>query len=149
MKRIGLIVIAGAALCLPAVSAGATVTSSRAAKVQVRHTALGSILTNGRGFTLYVFTRDSRKHDSCMGIKNCARVWPVLMTSGASAAGPGVSRSRLGTIKLANGARQVTYAGHPLYTYVGDGGPGQTEYVGFSQFGGRWYAINAAGRIVK
>ena len=58
-------------------------------------------------------------------------------------------RSLLGTIKLPNGARQVTYAGHPLYTYIGDSGPGDTSYVGVSQFGGRWFALTAAGHIVK
>ena len=149
MKRIAILVVIGAALVLAAASAGATGASARAAKVQLRHTPLGSILVNGRGRTLYVFTRDSPKRDTCVAISNCTGVWPVLKTSARPAAGPGIKRSLLGTIKLSNGARQVTYAGHPLYTYVGDSGPGQTDYVGFDEFGGRWYAINAAGHVVK
>lgn len=149
MKWIAIILTAGATLLPAATSGAATGVSARATKVQIRHTAAGNILANGSGFTLYVFTRDARKHDSCIAISGCAGVWPVLKASGRPAAGPGVKRSLLGTIMLPNGARQVTYAGHPLYRYVGDSGPGQTEYVGFSQFGGRWYAINAAGRVVK
>jgi predicted lipoprotein with Yx(FWY)xxD motif len=47
------------------------------------------------------------------------------------------------------GGKQVTYAGHPLYTYSGDSGPGQTSYVGAKSFGGTWYAINASGGTVK
>ncbi|MFI4993711.1 MAG: hypothetical protein ACHQCH_08880 [Solirubrobacterales bacterium] len=47
------------------------------------------------------------------------------------------------------GGKQVTYAGHPLYTYSGDSGPGETSYVGEKQFGGTWYAINASGHTVK
>jgi predicted lipoprotein with Yx(FWY)xxD motif len=55
----------------------------------------------------------------------------------------------IGTIRLANGKKQVTYAGHPLYTYVGDSAPGQTYYVNFFQFGGYWPAVNASGRELK
>jgi predicted lipoprotein with Yx(FWY)xxD motif len=123
--------------------------AARAAKVQVRHTSLGNLLANGQGFTLYTFTKDGRKRDRCVSISGCTGVWPMLKTSARPVAGSGVRHSLLGTIKLAGGARQVTYAGHPLYTYSGDFGPGQTSYVGASQFGGTWNAINAAGRTVK
>jgi predicted lipoprotein with Yx(FWY)xxD motif len=60
-----------------------------------------------------------------------------------------VKASSLSTIKLPGGASQVTYAGHPLYLYSGDSGPGETDYVGVSAFGGDWDAINAAGHAVK
>ena len=63
--------------------------------------------------------------------------------------GQGVKRSMVGTIRLKSGAKQLTYGGHPLYTYVGDSGPGQTSYVNFFQFGGHWPAVNAAGAEVK
>jgi predicted lipoprotein with Yx(FWY)xxD motif len=146
MKRFAIAVTAAAALGLAAAS---TAAAPKPANVQLRHTARGAILTNARGFTLYVFTRDSRNHDSCVSIRACTGIWPVLKSSGRPVAGRGVKHSLLGTIKLPGGARQVTYAGHPLYTYIGDSGPGQTSYIGFDQFGGRWYAINAVGKIVK
>ena len=59
--------------------------------------------------------------------------------------GSGVKASLLSTTS----GRQVTYAGHPLYTYTGDSGPGKTSYVGVKAFGGTWYAINASGGTVK
>jgi predicted lipoprotein with Yx(FWY)xxD motif len=150
VKRITIGVTLALALLGAAVSqAAGPAHAARAAKVQVRHTSLGNLLASGRGFTLYVFTRDARNHDSCVGVSGCTGVWPVLKTSGPATAGSGARRSLLGTIKLSGGARQVTYAGHPLYTYVGDSGPGQTSYVGARQFGGSWYAINAAGAVVK
>lgn len=148
MKRIAVGLAVGATLWLAAATVAPAATP-RSAKVQTRHTALGAVLVNGRGFTLYVFARDSRKHDTCWAISGCTGVWPVLKTGAGPAAGPGVKRKLLGTIKLPNGARQVTYAGHPLYTYIGDAGPGETEYVGMQQFGGRWYAISPAGRVIK
>ena len=72
-----------------------------------------------------------------------------LTTTGKPKAGPGVSASKLSTITLSGGAKQVTYAGHPLYLYSFASGPGDTSYVGAMQFGGSWYAINAAGHAVK
>jgi predicted lipoprotein with Yx(FWY)xxD motif len=128
-------------LAAPALAAAAT-------KVQLRHTRAGTILVNGRGFTLYVFTRDARNRDRCAGIGGCRSVWPLLTTNGSTVAGRGVNRGLLGSIRVGH-SRQVTYAGHPLYTYVGDAGPGSTSYVGFTQFGGTWYALNAAGKVVR
>jgi hypothetical protein len=72
----------------------------------------------------------------------------MVTSAGTPTLGPGVKRTLVGTIKV-GGVRQLTYAGHPLYTYIGDSGPGDTSYVGQSQFGGRWFALNAAGHVVK
>jgi predicted lipoprotein with Yx(FWY)xxD motif len=43
----------------------------------------------------------------------------------------------------------VTYAGHPLYLYVGDSRAGETGYVGIHQFGGIWDALSAQGKMVR
>jgi predicted lipoprotein with Yx(FWY)xxD motif len=123
--------------------------ASGPAKVKLRKTGLGKVLAAGSGFTLYTFTKDSRNSDKCVKIKNCAGIWPPLMTHGKPLAGPGVNASLLGKIRLPHGKSQVTYAGHPVYTYSGDSGPGQTLYVGTPQFGGTWYAISAAGKTIK
>lgn len=122
---------------------------SRVAKVGVRHTSLGTILVSASGHTLYEFTKDRAKSDSCVKISGCAEIWPALTTSGKPSAGPGVKPSLLSTITLRGGAKQVTYAGHALYLYSADSGPGETSYVGEKQFGGTWYAINSAGHTVK
>jgi len=135
--------VAGAQGSRPVAHAG------RAAKVGLRHTRLGAILVSSSGRTLYEFTRDRPRSNSCVKITGCPEFWPALQSSGKPVAGPGVRASLLSTITLHGGARQVTYAGHALYLYSGDTGPGQTSYVGESAFGGRWYAINASGRTVK
>lgn len=152
MKRAVSLLLSAAALgsVLPAATAsGAAASTQQGAKVQLRSTSVGKILVNGRGFTLYMFSRDTRNHNACMGIRGCPAVWPALMTSGKPVAGPGVNASLLGTTMLSGGKRQVTYAGHPLYTYVADTRPGSTSYVGFRQFGGSWYALSAMGKVVK
>lgn len=138
----------GAATVAGAQGAGAPAHAARAAKVKLVSTGLGRILANSSGFTLYSFSKDGRNKDSCAKVSGCAAVWPELTTSGRPTAGPGVKASLLSTIRLAGGVKQVTYAGHPLYIYSADGGPGQTDYVGRMQFGGTWRALNAAGRAV-
>jgi predicted lipoprotein with Yx(FWY)xxD motif len=119
--------------------------SSRTATVQLRHTGLGSILVSSSGRTLYEFTRDHANKNSCAAISGCSAAWPSLKASGRPTAGPGIKASLLST----TGGNQVTYAGHPLYTYSGDSGPGQISYVGAKAFGGTWYAINVSGGTVK
>lgn len=145
MKRILILLICIVAL---AAAAGAAAAGHRA-KLELARTSLGKIVVNGRRFTVYEFTRDRRNKDNCVTTPDCASIWPPLMTSGKAVAGKGLKARLVGSISLGQGARQVTYAGHPLYTYSGDSGPGQTFYVGASQFGGRWYALDAAGHTVK
>jgi predicted lipoprotein with Yx(FWY)xxD motif len=126
----------------------ATVATARPTKIELRSTSLGKVLVNGRGFTLYAFSHDGRNKDRCVMTSGCVGVWPVASTHGKPRAGHGVKASLLGTIRLSGGVRQVTYAGHPLYTYSADSGPGETTYVGASEFGGVWRAVNSAGKPV-
>lgn len=142
-----LTVLSAGAFALATTAAGAT--STKPVRVQQRATARGKVLANSSGFTLYVFTRDGKNRDTCVKVRGCTGTWPVLKTSRNPVAGEGVRTSLLGTITLAHGVKQVTYAGRPLYGYVGDSSPGQTGYVGTPQFGGTWYAITAAGKLVK
>jgi predicted lipoprotein with Yx(FWY)xxD motif len=145
MKRISLLFTCIALLA----AASAALAAGSAAKLKLGRTSLGKIVQNGRGFTVYMFTRDHRNNDSCVKLSGCTGVWPAVTTSGRPMIGPGLKRNLIGTITLPSGAMQVTYAGHPLYRYIGDSGPGDTSYVGFSEFGGSWFALNAAGHAVK
>jgi predicted lipoprotein with Yx(FWY)xxD motif len=125
--------------------------ATRASGTQIDlHTSdKGKILVTSKGFTIYVFTADSRNHDNCQSKPNCTGVWSPVATKGKPVAGPGVHKSLLGTTKLKSGKLQVTYNGHPLYTYIGDTQKHATTYVNFPEFGGKWRAINAAGQEVK
>jgi len=126
-----------------------TANAARSAKIGLRRTAVGTILVSASGRTLYEFTRDRARSNTCVKISGCSEIWPALTTSGKPTAGPGVRTSLLSTIKLPGGAKQVTYAGHALYLYSADSGPGETSYVGEKAFGGKWYAINSLGHTVK
>jgi predicted lipoprotein with Yx(FWY)xxD motif len=94
------------------------------------------VLANADGLTLYWFAPDTTTSSKCFG--SCAIYWPPV--SGSPAAGPGVT-GKLGTIKRPGGGLQATYNGHPLYTYIGDRGPGQANGNDLDLNGGFWYDI--------
>jgi predicted lipoprotein with Yx(FWY)xxD motif len=117
------------------------------ALVQLRSTALGRVLVDRRGRTLYLFEADRGTTSVCYG--KCATVWPPLLTSGKPRAGVGARAALLGTTKRRNGRLQVTYRGHPLYFFVGDERSGQTLGQGIDGFGGEWYVLDRAGRKIE
>jgi predicted lipoprotein with Yx(FWY)xxD motif len=122
-------------------------------KLRLIDTRFGRILADGKGFALYLFTRDQdeappsgKEKSRCYG--NCAEAWPVLPRRGKLRAGKGVSSELLGTTRRRNGDRQVTYDGHPLYYYVGDTKPEKVFCQDVREFGGVWYVVTADGEAV-
>jgi predicted lipoprotein with Yx(FWY)xxD motif len=118
-----------------------------AAKVSVANTALGRILVDGRGHTLYLFEKDAHGKSACSGA--CAGFWPPLIAGGKPLAGPGVRSRLLGTTRRPDGRLQVTYNHHPLYTFAKDVRKGDTKGEGLDAFGAEWYAISAGGAKVE
>jgi len=115
--------------------------------VGLRKTALGTILVDSRGRTLYLFEKDRKGSSTCDSV--CARYWPPLTSKGVARAAGGVRRSLLGLTGSGEGVRQVTYAGHPLYRFIGDKRAGQTTGEGLADFGAEWYAVSAGGHAVE
>jgi predicted lipoprotein with Yx(FWY)xxD motif len=99
-----------------------------------------TLLTNARGFTLYWFVPDTSTTSKCNG--TCAHYWPPV--PGPVKAGTGVTGT-LGTITRSNGTKQATWNGHPLYTYVGDHGPGTASGNNLNLNGGLWKEIVVPG----
>ncbi len=107
---------------------------------------LGKIITDGKGFTLYMYAPDHRGRSQCSGF--CAQQWPPLvLPRGVTRpeAGPGVRASLLSTVRRANGERQVTYGGWPLYLWIGDDSPGKA--TGQADDMGLWYALSVSGAV--
>jgi predicted lipoprotein with Yx(FWY)xxD motif len=105
---------------------------------------LGLVLADSKGHVLYAFSKDKPEASACEGA--CAKAWPpLLVEEGEPEPSNGASAARLGTITRGDGTRQVTYAGHPLYTYSGDDQPGQAKGNGVSAFGGTWTALKGSG----
>ena len=115
-----------------AASAGATLKTADIGGV--------TVLTNGRGLTLYWFAPDTAAASRCTG--SCVEYWPPV--TGDPRAGPGVT-GKLGVIRRPGGGLQVTYDGHPLYTYVGDSSPGEANGDKLDLNGGLWYEVRVSG----
>ncbi|WP_037915355.1 COG4315 family predicted lipoprotein [Actinacidiphila yeochonensis] len=108
---------------------------------------LGTILVDAKGRTLYLFVADKKNKSTCTGA--CAVAWPALLTVNDAKAGKGADKKLLGITQRSAGLKQVTYNGHPLYYYVGDGGKaGKTTGQGVNQFGALWYVVNPKGKQV-
>jgi predicted lipoprotein with Yx(FWY)xxD motif len=112
----------------------------------VRRTSLGRTLVDARGRTLYLFEADRPNLSNCSSA--CLTVWPALTAPGKPRARGGAVGSKIGTIPAHGGKRQVTYAGHPLYYYIGDRKPGDVNGQGLNQFGAEWYVLSPAGRKI-
>jgi predicted lipoprotein with Yx(FWY)xxD motif len=119
--------------------------SGKSATLGVESTSLGKVLDNGQGRTLYVFQGDTGTKSNCSGA--CASNWPPL-TSAKPTVGKGASASMVGTTKRSDGTTQVTYNGHPLYTFSGDSSPGDTSGQGVNAFGALWYTLSPSGQQV-
>jgi len=114
--------------------------------VKVDSSRYGQILVDGHGRTLYLFTRDRGGKSNCYG--DCAKAWPPQYAHGGQVVGEGLDQSKVGTTTRRGGTKQVTYAGHPLYYYVGDRKPGQILCQNVVEFGGTWLVVSRAGRAV-
>jgi predicted lipoprotein with Yx(FWY)xxD motif len=120
--------------------------SAMASSVQVRHSAYGPVLFSGSGRALYLFTADRTRRSTCYGA--CARSWPPYYAKGRAVARGGARRGLLGTTRRRNGRRQVTYAGHPVYFYVGDP-VGEIRCQNVFEFGGTWLVVAPDGSAVR
>jgi predicted lipoprotein with Yx(FWY)xxD motif len=127
-------------------TATANTASTSSATVGVANTGLGNVLVDSHGKTLYLFEKDSGGKSACSG--GCAEAWPPLRASGKPTAGGGAKSSSLGTTPRSDGKPQVTYNGHPLYGYSGDGSAGDTNGQGLNAFGGAWYVLSPSGNAV-
>lgn len=117
-----------------------------AVTVSAHASALGTVLADAQGRTLYVLTSDQPGHPACTGA--CLKIWPPVMAASSSVRGGSGVKAHLGVAALATGGQQVTVGGKPLYTFAGDAGAGQTKGQGIKSFGGTWYAVSTTGAMV-
>jgi predicted lipoprotein with Yx(FWY)xxD motif len=112
-----------------------------AAAVGLKTAKIGgvTVLTNAKGFTLYSFAPDTSTTSNCNG--TCAQNWPPVK---GPATASGV-KGTFDTIKRSDGSTQLTFHGHPLYTFVGDKSPEQANGNGVNAFGGLWHEITTSG----
>jgi predicted lipoprotein with Yx(FWY)xxD motif len=106
----------------------------------------GTYLVDGSGRALYMWLGDTPGKSDCTG--DCALSWPPLTTGARPKVSGGAASADVGTLARADGTRQVTYKGHPLYRFVVDSGPGTTKGQGSSSFGARWWLVAPTGSAI-
>ena len=111
--------------------------------VRTSDSPLGTVLVDGSGRTLYLFTADGKNTNSMDCDAACLKLWPPM--EGKPKAGDGVDAGLIGTTDDA-GRAQVTYAGHPLYYYAADRAAGDVKGQGID---GVWFALDGKGAAVK
>ena len=149
-------VLVFASVLAPAGARDAAVPANALVKVALNPALKASILVDARGHTLYMYTADSPGVSSCSNdaVYHCSKAWPPLLTKGKPRAGKGAKASLLGTLKRADGALQVQYKGHPLYTDAGaakfglvaDKKPGDVNGQRFLEI---WFVLSPAGTALK
>jgi predicted lipoprotein with Yx(FWY)xxD motif len=120
-------------------SAARTSTSSSSSLVKTASNALGTILVDSQGMTLYHLSGEQNGKFICTS-SACVGVWhPLIAPSGGAPSGEVGS---LGTVKRPEGTVQVTYKGTPLYTFTGDQQSGETKGQGIKDVG-TWSVVTS------
>jgi len=156
-RRILALAVVLAALLAPAALAGCgssksssssstSTTQMSTATVRTASGSLGTFLVAADGRTVYLFARDRGPHSTCSGA--CIAGWPAVTTHGKPQASGSANAAMLGVTKRSDGTTQVTYAGHPLYFYAGDGAASDTNGQGVNAFGAKWYVVAPGGTAV-
>ena len=135
----GVALVALVLLGLAVAGAGAAAPAATGTGLKTTTSGGTTVLTNAKGFTLYSFTPDTPASSKCYG--SCAAYWPPV--TGTTAAGQGLP-GKVTTITRTGGSHQLTYNGHPLYTYIGDTAPGQARGNNINLNGGLWHEVPAS-----
>jgi predicted lipoprotein with Yx(FWY)xxD motif len=141
-----LLILATSVLIVLGLASG-TYAGTSSPRVVARASTYGHIVVDGRGFVLYAFTHDRHGRSTCSGA--CAKAWPPYLVRQKPSAGGGLKASLVGVVRRTNGRLQATYAGHPLYYYVGDRKPAQILCQGVAEFGGFWRVVRPSGTPVR
>jgi predicted lipoprotein with Yx(FWY)xxD motif len=139
---------AASSTAAPAQSTASPATENNAAvAVTAKPSKVGSILAAGpKRLTVYVFEADKEGASSCG--QSCAAVWPPVRAGGTIVARGGLDVTKLSRITRADGTRQVTYNGHPLYFYARDGDKSDAYGQGIKSFGASWYVLSPSGNKI-
>jgi predicted lipoprotein with Yx(FWY)xxD motif len=130
-------------------SAAASAAASPAAAgtgLALADNALGKIIVDGAGKTLYLFLNDEGGTPSCYD--QCASNWPPLTAADVASVtvGTGLDASKVSLVDRTDGTRQVKYGEYPLYYFKNDAAAGDANGQGLNS---KWYVVGADGEAIK
>jgi predicted lipoprotein with Yx(FWY)xxD motif len=98
---------------------------------------LGTYLVDQDGMTLYMFTKDTPDKSACGAANDCLKKWPLFYI-GEGGFATGIDAAQLGSLPRDDGKEQSTYKGSPLYYFIKDKAPGDTNGQGVNN---SWYVV--------
>lgn len=135
---------AAAASPSSAASSGATANPA-VTSLKTASSSAGQIVVDGKGMSLYFFTKDVKDSGSSACAGACTATWPAVTTESAAPSVDGVTGT-LGSITTAAGTKQLTINGLPVYYFAKDKAPGDVLGQGVNNV---WYLVNPAGEMIK
>ncbi|MEN8584418.1 hypothetical protein B1A87_020190 [Arthrobacter sp. KBS0703] len=131
----------------PATSASESATSSDSATVDLKtaSSSAGNIVVDGKGMSVYYFTKDVKDSGKSNCTGDCLVKWPPVITTNDTPKVEGVT-GKVGTITTADGKKQVTVDGMPVYLWQKDKAPGDVTGQGV---GNVWYLVAPDGTMMK
>ena len=103
---------------------------------------MGAVVTDGKGWVLYRFDKDTSPATASACVGQCAAIWPPVLSDGNPIL-EGIPANLVGTLSRDDGATQLTLGGWPLYRYVGDTTPG--TWLG-QMVNGTWFVSGPDGK---
>jgi predicted lipoprotein with Yx(FWY)xxD motif len=95
--------------------------------ITIRETAIGKVLADDRGFTLYTFANDVANSGKSVVTGQLAAAWPPVLTTSTTPPTVSGASGTFTIITRDDGTKQVAYNGKPLYRFANDAAPGDTK----------------------
>lgn len=134
-----------AASSAPPSSSSATPSGqAAAADLKTASSSAGQIVVDGKGMSVYIFTKDTKNSGKSACTGGCAATWPAVTTTSDSPKVDGVTGT-VGTMTTADGKKQVTLNGMPVYHYAQDKAPGDVKGQGVNSV---WYLVSPSGDMI-
>jgi predicted lipoprotein with Yx(FWY)xxD motif len=138
----------GTAATSPAATSPApasTSTPASAADLKTAPSSAGTIVVDANGMSVYFFTKDEKDSGTSTCTGACLTAWPPVLSTAATPSAEGVTGT-VGTITTADGAKQLTLNGLPLYYFEKDKNPGDILGQGVND---AWYLASPAGEMIR
>jgi len=136
MKRVLLALVPLLMLMSALVTHGASAQDTATTLKVANDPNLGAILTDAKGMTVYLFTKDTTASQSNCTDK-CLQNWPAVPATDNMTLPKGVP-GKLTSFDRADGTKQAAYNGIPLYTFANDKAAGD---VNGQDVGGIWFVV--------
>lgn len=123
----------------------ATATATAAVDLMTASSAKGDIVVDGKGMSVYYFTKDVKDSGKSNCTGDCLVAWPPVLTTSDTPKVEGVT-GKVGTIDTPDGKKQVTIEGMPVYLWEKDKAPGDITGQGVGKV---WYLVAPDGKMIK